>query len=59
MPKISMTLAAIAILVTAGACGKKRPADALDENAIVANAAEPAGFVALTGPRSVTKVRAA
>jgi uncharacterized protein YecT (DUF1311 family) len=42
MRSFSLTLAAIAIVLAAGACGKKRPADALDENAIIANAAEPA-----------------
>jgi hypothetical protein len=45
MRKISLTLAAVAILFAAGACGKKRPADALDENAIVANVGEPAAVV--------------
>ncbi|HMI40215.1 MAG TPA: lysozyme inhibitor LprI family protein [Sphingomicrobium sp.] len=42
MRRFSLTLAAIATLFAAGACGKKRPADALDENAILANTAEPA-----------------
>jgi hypothetical protein len=42
MRNVSLTLAAVAILFAAGACGKKRPADALDENAIFANTTEPA-----------------
>jgi uncharacterized protein YecT (DUF1311 family) len=41
MRKFSLTLAAVAVLFAAGGCGKKRPADALDENAIVTNAVEP------------------
>jgi len=36
MRKISLTITAVALLLAAGACGKKRPADALDEN-VVAN----------------------
>lgn len=32
MHKISLTVAGLAIVLAAGACGKKRPADALDDN---------------------------
>ena len=38
MHKISLTLASLAIVLAAGGCGKKRPADALDDN-FSANAA--------------------
>ena len=40
MRNISLTLTAVALLLAGGACGKKRPADALDDNALVANAGE-------------------
>ena len=42
MDRTSLTLAALAILLAVGACGKKRPADALDENFVANAVAEPA-----------------
>lgn len=43
MRKTALTLAAVALLAGAGACGKKRPADALDDNFLseATNAEEP------------------
>ena len=43
MHKTSLIFAAAALILTAGACGKKRPADALDDNFLteVTNAEEP------------------
>ena len=42
MRRVSLTLAVAALALATGACGKKRPADALDDNAVVATAGEPA-----------------
>jgi len=42
MRNISLTLAVAAMLLAAGACGKKRPADALDDNFMANAVVEPA-----------------